>query len=543
MSSGHSSLITDLAPTSTDVEVDYESVLSMSRSSRQDPAHSESNHNTSYALGPFQEKQHVSSARKTLSLQGRGLKQIRAYLNNHRHASNSSNRGPTKSTGEPHVYGLDYHYQFTNMWGATTCARVHRLNGTLTFGPGDPASTLDVLDTNDVLPVLMSTLFQRPVSRKTSVIASVPSVPFDLSQFSFEKRLCDKLIWAEAKSKRVGIKNFAPVFLTTPPLVICLRDDGILPLVSFPNSKGDSLKIPFGPYLVDDSKNPIPAGTCLSSSAVYRRYGMTLHSSQNEAWRSQPDTVAAIIVRSPENNCLLVPLGLPMSCFPDNMDHGDYPEFLDLISSTLCHDLNVLQPRSALTEMKSILPTGLHYGYNIYRSGGNSSVDGAAPPGLADYTPGVGAWLESGQTISNSYNFSLEVVAERSTIIEVYGSDDTVPSEYRDNRLRMSLGSHAEQAFYFGCYREFARGERPALTVAQIDDIYKTYLPVYPRLRFDNLWFLLCSHRMYRLIPVDYPCRHDGYRYLKLDSRDSRQIEMIIPHKMSFSRAMGEPNE
>jgi hypothetical protein len=114
-------------------------------------------------------------------------------------------------------------------------------------------------------------------------------------------------------------------------------------------------------------------------------------------------------------------------------------------------------------------------------------VDGAAPPSLVDYTPGVGAWLESGQTITNSYNFSLEVVAERSTsTIAVYRSGDIVPSKYRDNRLQMLLGSHAEQAIYFGCYRVFAQGERPALTVAQMGDIYKTYLPVYPRLRFDS---------------------------------------------------------
>jgi hypothetical protein len=109
MSWEHSSLTTDPEPTSTDVEDHYEFVLSVSRSSRQDPAHLESNHNTLYALGPLQEKQYVSSARETLSLQGRGLKQTRAYLNDHRHASNSSNRGPTKSTSEPHVYGLDRH--------------------------------------------------------------------------------------------------------------------------------------------------------------------------------------------------------------------------------------------------------------------------------------------------------------------------------------------------------------------------------------------------------------------------------------------------
>jgi hypothetical protein len=120
-----------------------------------------------------------------MSLQGRGLKQIRAYLNNHRHASNSSNQGPTKSTGEPHVYGLDHHCQFTNMWGAT-CARVHRLNGTLLFGSGDPVSTMGVLDTNDVLPVLMSTFFNEHFLAK--ILSPLQFHPFHLICLNFHLR-------------------------------------------------------------------------------------------------------------------------------------------------------------------------------------------------------------------------------------------------------------------------------------------------------------------------------------------------------------------
>ena len=95
---------------------------------------------------------------------------------------------------------------------------------------------------------------------------------------------------------------------------------------------------------------------------------MTLHSSQNEAWRCQPDTVAAIIVGAPEKNCL--PLDHPVHCYHDDEENGfdshvdeidrDYQEFFDLISSATTHDLNLLQPRSALAEMNSILSTGLH---------------------------------------------------------------------------------------------------------------------------------------------------------------------------------------
>jgi hypothetical protein len=65
----------DSESTFTDVEDDDKMVLSMSQSSRQDLAHLESNHNTS--LGALQEKQHVSSARKTLGLQGRGQNKSR----------------------------------------------------------------------------------------------------------------------------------------------------------------------------------------------------------------------------------------------------------------------------------------------------------------------------------------------------------------------------------------------------------------------------------------------------------------------------------
>jgi hypothetical protein len=127
---------------------------------------------------------------------------------------------------------------------------------------------------------------------------------------------------------------------------------------------------------------------------------MSLHSSLNEAWRSQPDCVSAIIVRSPEKNCL--PLGLSTNCLPDD---DDYQEFLDLFAGDNCSNLNVLEPRSPLAEMNNILTTGERSGFDIYRSGGNSSIVGAAPPGLTDFTPGLGAWLEQEQTINKAIQF------------------------------------------------------------------------------------------------------------------------------------------
>jgi hypothetical protein len=214
-------------------------------------------------------------------------------------------------------------------------------------------------------------------------------------------------------------------------------------LLTFPTSKGGSIDIPFGPHL-DVLHNPIPPGTCLLSTTVYRQYGMSLHSSQNEAWRSQPECVSSIIVRSPGKNCL--PLGLHSTCLPDD----DRQEFLDLLADDKCSNLNELVPRSPLAEMNSILTTGEQYRFDIYRSGGNSSTVGVAPPGLANFTPGLGAWLEQEQTINYGYNFSLEVVAECGTVVSVYGPGDIVPAGYRDNKIKQMNGQLAEQAIYFG---------------------------------------------------------------------------------------------
>ena len=353
------------------------------------------------------------------------------------------------------------------------------------------------------------------------------SVPIILSKYDYEKRQGDQSIWPRQNSKKMGIKTFATHFLTSYPLVHRLRDDGILPLLTFHTSSGDSIDIPFGPQL-DVMSNPIPPGSCWLSTTVYRRFGMSLHSTQNDAWRSQPESVSAIIVRSPEKNCL--PRGLASNGLPEE----DYQDFLDLIADNDRSNLIELEPRSPLAEMNSILTTGERFGFDIYRSGGNSSIVGAAPPCLSDFTPGIGAWLEQEQTINNGYNFSLEVVAERRTVVSAYGSGDIVPPDYRDKKLVEMNGEQSEQAFYFGCYWIFARGERQALTPSQVEDIVTTYKTAYPKLGFHNLRFLLCPHRMYGLIPVDYPHRIDGYRMLKIDSPIPVELRLKFPKICPF---------
>ena len=79
--------------------------------------------------GTWQEKRHVSSARETRCLQGRGIQQLREFLNDQKVMSPGVGDLSThRKTMEPKVYGFNHHYQFMNLWGAT-CPIVHQQNG------------------------------------------------------------------------------------------------------------------------------------------------------------------------------------------------------------------------------------------------------------------------------------------------------------------------------------------------------------------------------------------------------------------------------
>jgi hypothetical protein len=307
------------------------------------PSSSQLNIPTETDIVSWQEKRHVSSARETKCLQGRGIQQIREILNDQKVSSVVGHPSTLRQTMEPKVYGFNHHYQYMNLWGAT-CPIVHQQNG-ISINPSIlHQSNSELGDSFGVAPVGMNSVFKLPTTCKRTSHNPVAVLKIDLSKYAFEKRQCDKPIWPQPNAKKIGIKNFAHHIFTSPPLVNRLRDDGILPMVTFPKPKGESLTIPFGPYL-DENRNPIAPGTCLPSSAVYRRYGMSLHASQNEAWRSNPDTVAAIIVRSPEKNCL--PLVPSSNCLPDDTNPTDSQDYHDIISlSPTPQQLNDVQPRS-----------------------------------------------------------------------------------------------------------------------------------------------------------------------------------------------------
>lgn len=91
-------MMVDLESTFSDDEDHYLMVLSLSQSNGLVLPNLKCTHTS---LGPLEEEGHVSSARETLRLQGRGLEQIRAYLNNLKLSSNSANPGLLTVPGNP----------------------------------------------------------------------------------------------------------------------------------------------------------------------------------------------------------------------------------------------------------------------------------------------------------------------------------------------------------------------------------------------------------------------------------------------------------
>lgn len=85
--------------------------------------------------------------------------------------------------------------------------------------------------------------------------------------------------------------------------------------------------------------------------------------------------------------------------------------------------------------------------------------------------------------------------------------------------------------------------EFPAKTKAELRDIMNEYKGAYANvLSYSNLRFRLKPHRGYKLVPVNYPRRVDGYRHMEIDERDNRRPTFNVPSNMSFDKAFGMEN-
>ena len=429
-------------------------------------------------------KRIVSSARVCFPLQASGLKEILDDIES----------GLIKSS--PKVYGKTKHYQYHNVWGATSSTH-HRLVGTSTQDPNDNARNAKPCDFHHVFAI-----------KEKKGAGSSPKLSRDLKKYEWKIRKTDRKYWPRSNFKKVASIKTASQVVTTPPVIDRLRDDGIVPSINHPKEKG-MISIPFGPYL-DDHAQPHVPGTCFHAAEAYRHYGMKLQHDYNEAWRSNVDALSSAFLRLPAKNSL--PMDLPKE-----------------------------GRMSPYAEMLRIRDGGARLGFDIYRSGGNCVQKGQAPP-AGGMSAGEGAFFEHVQSINNAYNSAIEIIEERMTPLAVFVGGALLPDAFLDERLKSRIAG-AEQVLYLGTYTVQALGTEPGLLVDEIVSIKAEYADVYPGMDDGNFRFLLKPHRKYRLVPYDYPRRDGGYTTIEIDVRDNRRPLFDVPDNVSFDKAFGFDRE
>ena len=430
---------------------------------------------------PIPPKRIAFSARESPKiLQARGIGHVQDDVEN------------KKILSDPVIFGFNSDYRYFHIFGATSELHQRQVGS-------DRNSSLAPITPRQRRT--FKSVFKVTESRK----GNPPKIPgLNLSKYTYPLRVTDKAIWPRSNEKKVASVKSASQMFISRPVVDWMREDGIVPVITHPLRKTGTVTVAFGPYL-DCHHQPHSPGTCFRSSSVYLHFGMRLHADHNEAWRSNADTLSSLFLRLPEKNSL--PLTTP-----------------------------VVDRKSPLSEMRRIvgkLPRG---GFDIYRSGGNPTVKGNAPPGAGTKSAGEGAFFEHAQCIKNAYNMALESVSESGRPLAVFGAGPLMPKEFLDDSLRKEIGD-AEQAFYFGVYTVVALGERQALTWPEIGLVFAEYKPVFSDLSVSNLRFLLLPHRAYRLLPVEYPDIDGGYKQLSVDARDNRRPLFNLPEKVSFQKA------
>ena len=433
------------------------------------------------------------SARATTGLQNTGMKDIVDDVADQR-------------ISKPKVYGLPRHYNVSNVWGATN-AHHHTMMGTRP--PGDPAV--------DMGPVCFTQIFKAANTAKGKKTKGVV-YQCNLSKYSHVLRTSDCIIWPKTNSKMVVSVKSAPVMVTSEPIVDLLIAKGTLPLIKHPRPRREDegneksfMEIPFGPYLDQETDQPLLPGKCRLASSIYSRYGMKLLSGHNEAWKAGACAASGLFVRLPEKN------GLPV-------------------------DGCETQRLSPLAEIQRISSGSERMGFIVHRSGGNCTMKGQAPPAEAARTAGEGAFFEHAQSIKNPYNFAIEILVEQGTPVAVWGAGDLVPARFRDRDLARDTDG-AEQVYYFGCYKIERSTSQPAKTREELLEVVEEYQEEYPKLTYLNLRFLLQKQHSYALVPVEYPALKAGYHYLPVDLRDNRRPMFEVAGSQSFEAALGEDND
>jgi hypothetical protein len=423
-------------------------------------------------------KRYVGSARVCFPLQLPGLLDVRNDMD--------------LNGIDPKCFRKKIHYEWYFVWGATS-KHYHRLMGSKinkskTAGDDTPWKTTSFSD--------MFKIIQQPKKRPGS------RLDCDLKKYIYSIRKSDKEIWPKCNAKKVSSVKSAAEMMTSSPLVDLLRLDGILPMIKHPHKGHGFVNARFGPYL-DSFSQPHPPGAMFHASSVYSNYSMTLKPDFNETWRAIPQAGSALIFRLPEKNAMTADMS----------------------------------PHSEMLRIKKKDETRL--GFHFYRSGGNPSSKGQAPPSHLSKGAGEAAHFEYEQTIKNAPNMALELLAENGTPVAVFAAGPLVPTDLYDKKLAQKIDD-AEQAFYFGCYRVIAEGEQPPMPEQAIMQLVEGMKPTYPKVESGNSRFLLKRHRRYRLEPIDYPVRDDGYKYAPCHVNEPRRPLFVTPRNMPIEKVFSK---
>jgi hypothetical protein len=294
-----------------------------------------------------------------------------------------------------------------------------------------------------------------------------------------------------------------------------LAEKGIIPVVVSPNphDKTNSILAAFGP-LLDKQQQPVAPGVCYKESYLYSQFRMKKSIDHHDVWLPNVWGANCVILRLAEKN------GTPLG-------PGD-----------------IIEGLSPLGEVQRIHSKDHNRrGFEFYGSGGNPVITGLVLPNANSRVGGDGATFESGQTILNHLNQTMELICERASPIVVVLAGDVLPKQYYDPELSSQIGTRESQAMYMGVYRVTRGAQEDPLSCDQVLRRVDRYKPYYPDLDETQMRFLLETTKKYILLPLDLYCeRPGGYHHLNVDTRDTRKPLCEVPNSSSYKKVLSLAN-
>lgn len=445
-------------------------------------------------------KRLTNSARKTRKLQQISLLEV-------------SQKNSSMSKDGPLIFGTPQHYNRLCCWGSqnpvshmrfgiipVSSAAPSQIDGKTSTGSGDD-------------PLLFSSVLQ--ITEAASSQPPMPTIKFDFSKYVYQKRTVDKSLWPLPNTKSISSRKSLAEMMSCGQVTRLLAKKGIIPVVVSPNphNKMNSIRASFGP-LLDQHHQPVLPGACFKESYIYPLFRMKKAVDHHDVWLPNVWGANCVILRLAEKN------GTPLG--PGNIIDGLSP--VGEVQRIISKDHN-------------------RRGFEFYGSGGNPVVTGLVLPNSNAKVAGDGATFESGQTILNNLNQTMELICERGTPIVVVLAGDVFPKQYHDSTLQKEMGPKESQAMYMGVYRVMRGAQEDPLSPEQILQRVERFKPYYPDLDETQMRFHLETTKKFILLPLDfYQDRPGGYHHLEVDTRDTRKPLCPVPLASSYKKVLALSN-